>query len=100
MGRWVSSLRSLNSHGHRSSGNHSRHNGRGRGEDESDDESLVKAVHDRHWQKICNPEAQAGDTHQMVTITGGTGQKNGDLEAQRESSGPLKITVKQDFDTE
>ena len=100
MGRWVSSLTSLNSYGRRSSGNQSRENSRGRGGNASDDESLVNSVRDRHLQKAYIPELQTGDNYQMVTITGGTGAKEGDLEAQRESSGPLKIAVKKAFGTE
>ena len=96
----MSSLTSLNSHGRRSSGNQSKDNSRGRGGNASDDESLVNSVRDRHLQNAYIPELQHGDDYQMVTITGGTGEKDRDLEAQRESSGPLKIAVKKAFGTE
>ena len=100
MGRWVSSLTSLNSQGRRSIGYQSKNNSRDRGENASDDESLVNSIRQRPLPKVYLPEPQAGDSYQMVTISGGTGQKHGDLEAQLESSGPLEITVKKDFGTE
>ncbi|KAL8665790.1 MAG: hypothetical protein Q9202_001912 [Teloschistes flavicans] len=100
MGRWVSSLASPGSHGRRLSGNRSKDVSHGRGDNVSDDESLVGGARDGQWQNAFVPEPRAGDTYHMVTITGGTGKEDGDLEGQLGSPAPLKISVKKDFDIE
>lgn len=97
MEKWVSSLTSLNSHGRRSRENEIEDSIGGRGGTASDDKYLVNGRRDSRSQKTYNQEPRAGDTYHVVTIAGGTGKEDKDLEAQEGTSAPLHITVKTDF---
>ncbi|KAL9578769.1 MAG: hypothetical protein Q9212_005510 [Teloschistes hypoglaucus] len=97
MGRLVSSLTSLNSHGRRSRENRIGDTIGGRGGTARDDEYLVNGRRDSRWQKTYIQDSRVGETYHVVTIAGGTSKEDKDLEAQEGTSAPLKITVKTDF---